>query len=769
MDRTLDDAPLYNSRIIRIYLDYLLLKLPQLNLHDILHAAGMTIHQVDDRGHWFTQRQVDVFYQVAWEKTGIPDLARQAGRFAAFSKAAGDVHRYALGFLTPAAAFTMMGKIYATASHACDLKTRQISKQAVEITVQPKGGIREKPYQCENRMGIFEALGKIYTNRYPKIEHPECYHRGGEACRYRISWEPMKSFFWGRLRMYVASLLLMFFAGAAFFASIGAWTILFLAGALAVLALSLLQTREQKKELMRLLQKEGESADRLLEQINLRYNNVQLMREVGQVTSRLLDVEALLRGVMETMERRLDFDRGLIMLANEKRDRLVYRRGYGYRQEQEGILHNTFFHLDKPDSKGPFVLCYRNQEPILIEDVEALEETVSARSFSLAKTLGVQSFLCVPIIYEGESEGILAVDNLRSRRQLSQSDISLLMGIAPQIAVGLNNARSYHLIQEREERFRALSENSPDIIYTLGLQGEITYLNPAWERILGYPVADMPGASFVDFVKPSDRENIRAAFRKIRDQKSRVNDLLGTLIHRDGTERVFAMSGAPNLDSGQRVTGVVGTFKDITDLKRSETELQRTLVKLRTAMNSTIDAITIIVESRDPYTAGHQTRVANLACAIAEEMRLSPERVDAIRMGCLLHDIGKIYIPSEILSRPGKLSQIERELIHSHPEVGYHILKKVDFVPLVAEMVYQHHERMNGSGYPRGLQGEQILLEARIMAVADVVEAMASHRPYRPSLGVAQALAEIGKGDGVYDDRVVDACLRLFQDKGYAF
>ena len=191
--------------------------------------------------------------------------------------------------------------------------------------------------------------------------------------------------------------------------------------------------------------------------------------------------------------------------------------------------------------------------------------------------------------------------------------------------------------------------------------------------------------------------------------------------------------------------------------------------KLERALEDTIQAIATTIEARDPYTAGHQKRVAQLAAAIARDMGLPEERIKGVLRGATIHDIGKIYIPSEILSRPGRLSAAEFSLIKIHPQVGYDIVKEIEFPWPVAEMILQHHERLDGSGYPHGLSG-QIILEARILAVADVVDAMVSHRPYRAALGVDAALEEILRHRGVlYDAAVSDTCLRLFRDKGFAF
>lgn len=190
--------------------------------------------------------------------------------------------------------------------------------------------------------------------------------------------------------------------------------------------------------------------------------------------------------------------------------------------------------------------------------------------------------------------------------------------------------------------------------------------------------------------------------------------------------------------------------------------------QLKEALIGTIRAIALTVEKRDPYTAGHQSRVADLAAAIAGEMGLDANRIEGMKLGAMIHDIGKIYVPAEILNRPGQLSVHEFGMIKTHPEVGYDIIKDVKFPWPVALMVLQHHERMDGSGYPKGLKGDEIILEARILAVADVVEAITAHRPYRPALGFDVALAEIeAKRGQLYDPNVVDACLRLFREKGY--
>ncbi len=205
-------------------------------------------------------------------------------------------------------------------------------------------------------------------------------------------------------------------------------------------------------------------------------------------------------------------------------------------------------------------------------------------------------------------------------------------------------------------------------------------------------------------------------------------------------------------------------------LRRKEKERKQTFAKLQKSLEGTINALASAMGKRDPYTAGHQQRVAKLARAIAEEMGLSKDETRGIRVAGRIHDIGKISVPAEILVKPGRLTDIEFSIVKTHSQVGYDILKDIEFPWPVAEIVLQHHERMDGSGYPQGLSGEKIILGARIMAVADVVEAMSSHRPYRSAFPIEKALEEISQNRGIlYDTKVVDACLKLFKEKRFKF
>lgn len=571
----MEEAPLYNTAIIKSFAEYISKYHPRLDMMPILDYAGITTYQLADEGHWLTQTQVDRFYEILVKTAGDPDIARKAGQYAPSSKAAGNVSQYILGFITPSAAYSSLSNYYPHATKSSTLKTRKIEHNQVEVVAIQNTGVTEKPYQCENRLGMFEGIAKLFTNELARIEHTTCMHiNHGDRCIYNITWKTTPSFIWKRIAnySYVLSLIIclfFFYALPSNYSVTGILSVI-----LAAMGITLYQVYLEKNELSTTFKNHGDTASSLLDEINARYNNALLVQEIGQAASNILDIDNLLNFTMETVGKRLDFDRGLIMLANRERTRLVYRVGYGYNPNEEDLLKSTEFHLDNPKSRGPFIVSFKRQKPFLINDFKDIEKDMSERSREFVGKINVKSFICVPIVYEGRSEGILAVDNHHSKRPLNQSDINLFLGIAPQIGISINNARSYELIREREQRFRALSENAPDIIYTLNVDGRFLYVNPAWEKILGYQKKDVIGKFFADFLKKEDMERFVPVFSYIRDNRQTITDLYVPILHNDGTERLFYMSGAPEADSEGNVIGVVGTFKDVTDLKKSEFELR---------------------------------------------------------------------------------------------------------------------------------------------------------------------------------------------------
>lgn len=320
-----------------------------------------------------------------------------------------------------------------------------------------------------------------------------------------------------------------------------------------------------------------------------------------------------------------------------------------------------------------------------------------------------------------------------------------------------------------DEFYRLCFEYSTDIVYLLNHDMTVLSVSPSVQRVLGYDPEECIGLNFctLNKIAPQITGKLSRDFQFLLSG-IRIKNREFACYTNEGKELVFEVNGHP-IYRNSAVRGVIVTARDITPQKRYETELNDILCNLRKSLDVTIKTISRTIDSKDPYTAGHQQRVSDLARAIGSEMGLSQDCINGIRMAGIVHDIGKISIPSEILSKPGRLHCAELELIKIHPIIGFDILSSVDFPWPVAAAVLQHHERVNGSGYPYGISGTYILPEAKILAVADVVEALATHRPYRASVGVEVALDEVENKIGtLYDGDVVDACLSLFRNQGYA-
>lgn len=332
------------------------------------------------------------------------------------------------------------------------------------------------------------------------------------------------------------------------------------------------------------------------------------------------------------------------------------------------------------------------------------------------------------------------------------------------MAPGTNNSKS-----RNSDALLVESLKNSYFLYSCNRNGEVTYVSPSVANVLGYTEEQ-----FLETVNKSghyfsmcDKHEIPSE-ESLNGEKPEPYEI--QIPNKDGSPCWLEVSEFPMCEEGGEVNGVECILHDISDRKKAELGLQTSVEKLRKALSGTIQAMALTVETRDAYTAGHQRRVTNLARTIAQEMGLTEDEVDGIRMAGVIHDLGKISVPAEILSKPGKLSPLEFSLIKTHPQTGYDILKGIDFQWPIAAIVLQHHERLNGSGYPNGLLDTEIMKEAKILAVADVVEAMSSHRPYRATLGTDAALEEVTKNkDILFDAEVVNTTVELFTKKDFNF
>lgn len=325
--------------------------------------------------------------------------------------------------------------------------------------------------------------------------------------------------------------------------------------------------------------------------------------------------------------------------------------------------------------------------------------------------------------------------------------------------------RTREALSESERRFNSLIRQSIAGVYIIQ-DGELVYVNKRLAGMFGYAnEAELSGCKVLDLVAESWRPRIHDNIEQRLAGSCHRTRLQFLARRRDGSEFEVTADGAVSTYNGR--PALVGLIDELTDRQKTADTLKAYVSKLELAVLGTVQVASSMVEMRDPYTAGHERRVGEIAAAMGRKMKLDNHAIEGLRIIGQVHDIGKIGIPAEILSKPGRLSRSEMELMREHPQKGYDILKTVEYPWPIAATVLQHHERMNGSGYPQGLQGEDILVEARIMAVADTLEAMSAHRPYRAGLGMDAALREIERGSGQeYDTATANACLELFRDEG---
>ena len=436
--------------------------------------------------------------------------------------------------------------------------------------------------------------------------------------------------------------------------------------------------------------------------------------------------------------------------------------------EAREILKKDDFNLVLSDINMPEESGLDFVRNALIEypDVAAIMVTAMGDPMiaDVALKIGVYDYITKPFELNAV---LISVANALKRRNLEIDNRSYQKTLEKMVAI------QTAALQESETRLRSIFEAAEHVSFIMIDQvddkGSIIEFSRGAERILGYNREEVMGQSANilklpdNILKPSGIDG-----KTVNQDRGFSRELVMT---KSSGEELPALSTIyPMLDSSGSLVATLVVSIDVSDRIKAEKKTQTSMRQLQKALEGSIHAMALAVEMRDPYTSGHQQRVADLARAIAKKMGLSEEKIAGVLMAGIIHDLGKIAIPAEILSKPGVITKTEFELIKSHVRVGYDILKNIEFPWPIADIVLQHHERLDGSGYPTGLSGNQIILEARILSVADVTEAMASHRPYRPSLGINVALEEIEKNKGVlYDSDVVTTCLKVFHEEGYKF
>ena len=434
---------------------------------------------------------------------------------------------------------------------------------------------------------------------------------------------------------------------------------------------------------------------------------------------------------------------------------------------------------DNERGRGPGGIAIRTGQPCINRNIPLDPAFAPWREAAIQH--GYKSNIALPLISEGQTFGVLEIYSVNTDA-FDAKEVEILKEMAGDLAFGINALRTRVkrkqtevALSESEERYRLIAENTADTIAVFDLNLNPTYVSPSILKLGGYTVQEAMTKTLNQILTPDSLQKASKIFAdQMALESSPTADPARTVLMeleqycKDGSSIWVELAASFLRDNNFKPKGILTITRDITERKKAEAKLKLTLDSLRRAVGTTIQVLVSAVESRDTYTSGHQSRSADLACVIATEIGLDQDKIEGIHMAGIIHDIGKLSIPAEILSKPTKLTELQFSLIKQHSRSGYEMLKNVESPWPLAEIVYQHHERLDGSGYPRNLKGDEILIEARIMAVADVVEAMASHRPYRPTLGIEAALEEIEKNKGIlYDKTVADACLKLFREKGY--
>jgi len=579
-------APLYNSRITKIYIQYLIKYYPDIDLDAVLDEAGIARYEIEDPAHWFTQEKVDRLHDILVARTGNPKIAREAGRYSWSSEGIGATKQYALGLMGPATVYLLIEKIYALMSRGAEVSAKKTGTNQVEVSAVPKEGVHEKPYQCENRRGTFESIARLFTDKFAHIEHPSCVHRGDDRCRYIITWAKAPKIHWKLIRNYTLLISLITLLALLFVLPYLTWAALAFVCVLIVLALSYYTEYLEKKALIRTVETQTEAAQDNIVESNIRYNNALLVQEIGQATASILDIDKLLVTVVGVMEKRLDFDRGMIMLIDKEKKVLRYSAGYGQNLPEEQILKETEFHLNNPESKGLFVLAIKEQRPFLINNIREIQGSLSQRSFDVARQLGSQALICVPIIYEKKPYGILAVDNSKSSRPLRQSDMSLLIGVASQLAISIANAMAFEKLHNSEKKYRELVENANSIILRVDTKGIITYFNEFAQRFFGYSEAELIGKNAGGIILPESDPN-QLSFDKLIDslqiEPSRRMVSENETKTRSREIVWIAWTYKPIFDEAGHFIEVLCIGNDITELKLASQEKEELQAQLQRA------------------------------------------------------------------------------------------------------------------------------------------------------------------------------------------
>lgn len=579
---TSNQVPLYSTRIIKIYLEYLETKYPQAKLDAILNKSGIEKYEIDDSAHWLTQQQIDRFHDAVLEETGDKDASREAGKFAAYSKHVGPLKQFILGLISPSTLFLLLEKIHPLVSRGAILTSRKIGFNKVEIITRPSPQANEKIYQCENRLGFWEAIILLFTNSDIRIKHNECYHKGYPHCKYVIEWGYPHSHLWKRL--FKLSLIVGFPSILAFLyilpypisglSALGVFV--------TILLLSLRCSLLEKKELIELVKNQGKTAQDHLVEINKRYNNALLFQEIGQYTTTIHSTEELIDAIGKILEQHMEFDAGLITTTDADLNQLIIKTGFGVKRETRDFVDKTV-KIDHNLTNLSVVKALLSKKAIVAAKSALTLDQSWLESIGIKLEQAITSTIFVPMVYQDVPLGILCFFNYSEKNLITESDINYLSGVASQLATGITNARSFEYLKDSEEKYRALIEATNTGFVIVDKYGKVQDANPEYVRLTGYKhLEEIKGRKVKEWTAEQDLEKLESAINEFQ-KDSLINNFM--INHKDADGNLIPIEMNAAAVSFKNSSYIMSICRDMTDQKRTQE------IMIQTEKMSTVGAL----------------------------------------------------------------------------------------------------------------------------------------------------------------------------------